>query len=302
MSDDLASLEEIAKAIVDSGAAEIRDVDGGEEPFVYTTGNRGPGYLMIKGLVGQPETLKYLTKQLAHRVVGSAEFDFHKRVGGAEFDFIEGNATGGMIPGWQLRNDISDILGREIPFCYLRGSRKQGGHGELITGNRNNPLIHKGNKVLIVEELVNYAETTSNAAVAFREAGYVVSDAACIFSYDHRESNAKLKENNVNLISLITLPQFLGAAEERKLFPQKAIDSYKNFIKDPLEWQLNRWLVIPSGLPDDGEVEMHTKPKGSVEEALKRGYSMKILGFEEAIERGAPEGKVKEGIVYWAKE
>ncbi len=74
---------------------------------------------MVKGLVGQPEVLKFLTRNLDYKVIDEAEFDF-----------IEGNATGGMIPGWQLRNDVSDILGREVPFCYLRGSRKEGGYGE----------------------------------------------------------------------------------------------------------------------------------------------------------------------------
>src|SRR3990167_735411 len=185
--------DEIASTIINAGAISIRDVDSGELPFVYSTGNRGPGYLMIKGLVGQPAVLKKLTKSLAYKVIQEAKFDF-----------IEGNATGGMIPGWQLRNDVSDILGKEIPYCYLRGSRKEGGHGELITGNSNNPLIKPGMKALVVEELVNYAGTTGNAAEEFRAAGYPVSHAACILSYDHQQSNARLEEKGITLVPLIT--------------------------------------------------------------------------------------------------
>lgn len=271
-----ASLEEVAKRIIDSGAVEIKDVDGGEEPFVYTTGNRGPGYLMIKGLVGQPAVLKFLTKELAYKVVDEAEFDF-----------IEGNATGGMIPGWQLRNDVSDILGREIPFCYLRGSRKEGGHGELITGDRNNPLIRQGMRALVVEELVNYAGTTGNAAEEFRAAGYPVSHATCIFSYDHGESNARLKEKGITLVPLITLPQLLDTSEANGLIPQGSIQSYRDFLSDPLGWQLSRNLVVPSD---------------TANRAIEKGYAMRELSEQEALERGAPSGKLKEGIVYWAKE
>lgn len=284
-------LEEVAKKIIDSGAVEIRDVDGGQEPFVYTTGNRGPGYLMIKGLVGQPDVLKFLTGQLAHKVVDKAEFDF-----------IEGNATGGMIPGWQLRNDVSKLLGKEVPFCYLRGSRKEGGHGELITGNRNNPLIEQGMRALVVEELVNYAGTTGNAAVEFREAGYPVSHAACILSYDHSGSNARLKEKDVTLVSLITLPQLLDISEADKLIPQNSIQSYRDFLEDPLIWQLSRGLVVPGGIPKVGEVEGSIIPKDSAKEALERGHNMKELNQQEALTRGAPSGKLEEGIVYWAKE
>ncbi len=271
-----ASIGEIGKTILDSGQVEIRDVDGGQEPFVYTTGNRGPGYIMIKGLVGQPEILKFLTGQLAQKVVKEAEFDF-----------IEGNATGGMVPGWQLRNDVSEILGKEVPYCYLRGSRKEGGHGELITGDSNNPLIHKGMYALVVEELVNYARTTSNAAVAFRDAGYRVSHAASLLSYDHPESNARLEEKRVSLVTLITLPRLLDVGEEKGKLSKGGIKCYREFLKDPLLFQLKRGYVVPE-----------ETAKG----AIKRGFSMRELGKKEAISMGAPIGKLKEGIVYWAQE
>ena len=270
------SLDQVTMEIINAGAMDVRDVDGGQEPFVYTTGNRGPGYLMIKGLVGQPEVLKFLIKQLAHKVVKEAKFDF-----------INGNATGGMIPGWQLRNDVSEILGREVPFCYLRGSRKEGGHGELITGDRNNPLIEKGMYALIVEELVNYAGTTGNSAEEFRRAGYLVSHGACIISYDHLESNKRLEEKEVTLVSLITLPQLLDCAEENGAISKEAIASYRAFLADPTEWQLQRGLVIP---------------KASAEKAIEKGYAMRTLESEEALELGAPQGKINEGVIYCAQE
>lgn len=230
---------------------------------------------MIKGLVGQPEVLKFLTRDLAHKVIEEAEFDF-----------IEGNATGGMVPGWQLRNDISDILGREIPFCYLRGSRKEGGHGELITGDKNNSLILHGMRALVFEELVNYAGTTGNAAEEFRAAGYLVSHAACILHYDNPQANQRLKEKKVTLIPLITLPKLLDVAEADKLIPQESIKSYRDFLQDPVRWQLSRDLVIP---------------EDSARIAMERGINMQELSTEEAIRLGAPEGKIKE-VVYWAQD
>ncbi len=276
MTENLASLEEIAQEIIGAGAVSIHNVDDGEDIFIYSTGNRGPGYVMIKGLVGQPEVLKFLTKNLALRVIDEAEFDF-----------IEGNATGGMVPAWQLRNDVSDITGKQIPYCYLRGSRKEGGHGELITGDGNNPLIKKGMRALVVEELVNYAGTTGNAAEEFRAAGYPVSHAACILFYDQPQAKERLREKGVSLVSLITLPQLLNVAESASLIPKKAIDSYRSFLQDSLAWQLNRGLVIPAD---------------SAKKAIEQGYDMKELSSEESLILGAPAGKVKEGIVYWRKK
>ena len=114
MNDQRAGLEEIATKIIESGQVQIRDVDRGEKPFDYTSGNRGPGYLQIKGLVGQPDTFVFLIRQLAHKVIREAKFDF-----------VNGNVTGGAIPGWELSRQVSDILGETIPNTYLRGSKKQ---------------------------------------------------------------------------------------------------------------------------------------------------------------------------------
>ena len=231
---------------------------------------------MIKGLVGQPEVLKFLTRNLAHKVIKEAEFDF-----------IEGNATGGMIPLWQLRNDVSDILGKEIPFAYLRESRKEGGHKELITGDQNNHLINLGMKVLVGEELVNYAGTIGNATEIFRSAGYLVSHGACILSYDHPQSNARLKEKNVSLVSLITLPKILDVSESSRLFSQKSIESYRDFLKDPIKWQLSRNLVVPTD---------------TAKKAIEKGYSMRELNKDEALQKGAPAGKIKESVIYWTQD
>ena len=271
-----ADLVQIAKKIIDSGAVDVRNVDAGEKPFVYSSGNRGPGYVMIKGLVGQPEVLKFLVRELAHKVVEQAKFDF-----------IEGNATGGMVPAWQLRNDISEIVGREIPYCYLRGSRKEGGHGELITGNGNNPLIKQGMSVLVVEELVNYAETTCNAAVEFRKAGYPVSHAACILNYNHEEAQTRLAAAKVNLVHLIALPELLEIAEAENWLPKAGINSYKQSLADPIEWQLSRGFVIP------------TK---SAQTAIAKGRKMVKLSPADALAKGAPEDRLRIGDEYWEQQ
>jgi|GEM_PF-1157502 len=275
-----ASIEEVAKTIFASGAVEIRDVDSGEEPFVYSTGNRGPGYVMIKGLVGQPKVLNFLSRQLAHKIAPLYQ---------KEFEFIEGNATGGMVPAWQLRIELERVLGLEegtIPYNYLREARKSGGHGELITGKGNNPLIIDGMPVLVFEELVNYAGTTTNAARIFREEGHPVTHVGCILTYDHAESNQKLKEAGLILDSAITLPQLLDYVESTKAKSPEAVRSYRGFLASTVDWQLQRNLVIPA---DSAKV------------ATEKGHKMRELSTEEALSLGAPAGKIKEGIVYWAQ-
>lgn len=231
------NLEKIGLAIINAGGLDIRDVDGGEEPFLYSSGNRGPGYVMIKGLVGQPSILKYLTGQLAHKIVDE---EIYK-----EFDFIAGNATGGMIPGWQLRNDLEELTKREVPYVYVRETRKLGGHKELITGNRKNPLIKPGDRALVFEELVNFAETTTNSAIVLREAGYNADVAGTILNYENPKAQELLDKTKVTLTHLIGLPDLLDVAEETSGFNAGAVQSYRDFLANPVKWQLDRGYELP---------------------------------------------------------
>jgi orotate phosphoribosyltransferase len=272
--------EQIALAIIGSGAVEIRDVDNGEKPFVYSSDNQGPGYVMVKGQVGQRQVMKFLTAQLALKVAP---------LYGKGFDFIEGNATGGMVPAWQLTDDVERVLGMpegSIPYTYLRGSRKEGGHGELITGNRNNPHIKKGMRALVVEELVNFAETTTNAAQVYRDDGYPVTDAACILSYDHPSSNKRLAEAGVALTSLITLPRVLDMGEATGAIPSQAAKAYREFLADPVKFQLSRgWPV----------------PEKTAKEAMARGYTMEQAAYDVALAAGAPKERLDKGVQFFVQ-
>jgi len=203
----------------------LRNVAAGEEPYVYSSGNKGPGYLMVKGLVSQRVLLKALCFELALKV----------RDIFPDVDYVAGNATGGMIPAWVLAEALSDVLGREVPYFYVRGTRKEGGLGEQITGDKQNSAFFiPGRKGLVLEELVNYAETTSNSAVVQRDAGYEVKHAATLVFYDHANANVKLFQNGLKLCYLYTVEQLLSLAEQT--FERQVVEDYRHFLKDPTGW------------------------------------------------------------------
>lgn len=229
---EVLSQGKICRLIIEAGAVEIRDVDAGEEPFLYSSGNYGPGYVMIKGLVGQERVFKTLTEQLALRIVDK----------NVNFDFIAANATGGMVPGYQLREDLQRLTGRKIPYVYVRNTRKLGGHNDIVTGAANNPEISKGDTALVVEELVNFSQTTANSAIALREEGYPVHSAATILYYANPQALERLAENDINLYSLTTLPILLEVGLQEGFFSPGAIASYRDFLKDPKGWQAVRGI------------------------------------------------------------
>lgn len=222
--------ERIGLEIIKANAMEIRDVDNGEDAFLYASGNYGPGYVSIKNLVGRKRIIKLAALNLAIKISEKAPY----------LDFIAGNVTGGIIPAWLLSEYLGSILGRTVPFVYIRETRKKGGQKELITGITNNPEISPTANGLVVEELVNFAQTTCHGADALREAGYEVTNAACILFYNNPEAIKSLAKEKIEMVYLITLPQLLEVAEKHGTHSAKAINGYREFLKNPLGWQAKR--------------------------------------------------------------
>ncbi len=224
-------IKEAVLKVLEAKAVEIRDVDAGAEPFLYTSGNWGPGYVSIKNLVGRKTIIKLLIQQLGMRVAKKAP----------QLEFVAGKATGGIIPGWLLSESLESLLGRTVPFVYLRKIKKKEGQ-ELITGIANNPEIRPGANGLVVEELVNFAGTICSGAKTLRDAGYEVTHAACVMFYNNPEAIRVLQEARIEMVYLFTLHQLLKIAEENQTYSQRAIEGYREFLKDPFGWQAKRGL------------------------------------------------------------
>lgn len=222
----------VSKLILDAGALDIRDINSGQEPFLYSSGNYGPGYVNIKGLVGRQEVFKTLTEQCALKLADEE----------ADFYFIAANATGGMVPGYQVREDYQRLTGRDIPYIYVRNTRKIGGHQEYTTGLTGNPEIPEGSRPLIFEELVNFAQTTCNSKKVLEEEGYIATHAGTLLHYENPEAVKRITEEGLTLIWVARLNRVLEVAADTGTFSSRSIDDYLEFLKNPKAWQEARGL------------------------------------------------------------
>src|SRR3989344_1219569 len=101
-------IEETGLMVLEAKAVDIRNVPLrvtneevdklplGNQPFLYASGNWGPGYVMIKGLVGRKNIIKSLIRPLAQKIAERVHY----------VDFIAGNVSGGIIPGWLLSEEL----------------------------------------------------------------------------------------------------------------------------------------------------------------------------------------------------
>ena len=241
-----ATLSRLALAILKAGTLELRAVPENvandevanlppnQQPFLYASGNWGPGYFMIKDLVGNKTLIRSLGRYLAFKIAEKWP---------TGIDVVAGNVTGGMIPGWLISEELEVLFGKQVPFVYIRELRKTGGQKELITGCRNNPEIISGANVLDMEELVNFAQTIISGAASLREAGFACTMSACILYYDNPVANENLAKADIEMVSLLTVPKVIEVANQFKTHPKELLDNYSDFLKNPLQWQADRGLT-----------------------------------------------------------
>jgi len=135
------------EAILRANAMEIRDIDGGEKPFLYASGWSGPGYILIKAMVSQ-DFFRRLTLLLAIKLAPKA----------TNATFVAGNVTGGVIPGWLLSQYLELLLNWEMQFLYVKGTRFRGEVAEnpvMVVNKKHLERMAQGLSVAAIETLPN---------------------------------------------------------------------------------------------------------------------------------------------------
>ena len=224
--------QDTAQKILSAGGLLIRDIAGGEEPFSYTSGNRGPGYCNIKNLVGQQFILREIVSYLLSKITSS-------------FDAIAANDSGGTIFGWELCSQREHSDDKLYGFVRVNLSQKKHGLLEQIIGAVDNPLIKEGTRFLLVDDVVNFATTMVESAELLRSRKYVVANACAVVDYENPVGHQRLRDAGITLTSAITLRSLLSVAEEKKKFPKDLIDDYRAFLDDPKFWQLSQGIIPP---------------------------------------------------------
>ncbi|KHF38088.1 orotate phosphoribosyltransferase [Halalkalibacter okhensis] len=199
--------EQIAKHLLDIGAVHLRPND----PFTWTSGMKSPIYCDNRLTLSYPAVRKDIIK------------GFVTLLEKMDVDVIAGTATAG-IPHAALLADQVDL-----PMIYVRGSAK--GHGKQ---NQIEGKIEKGQKVVLVEDLISTGGSVIQAAEALRESGAEVVAIVAIFTYEFQKAYDALKEADLPTHVLTSYSTLLTVAKEQ------------GTITDDQEQRLNEWRKDPT--------------------------------------------------------
>lgn len=185
-------------------------------PFTWSSGWKSPVYCDNRLALSYPSIRTKIKENLAEAV--SLNYP--------EAQCIAGVATAG-IPQGAL---VADHL--QLPFVYVRPKPKEHGMGNLIEGK-----IEKGQKVVLVEDLISTGGSSLKAAQAMKEAGFKVIGMVAIFTYGFDIAEKSFAEANVPLTCLSDFNHLLKQAVKSNYLDENQLVYVKSWRLDPGHWK-----------------------------------------------------------------
>ena len=182
--------KDIAESLLEIKAVSLSP----NNPFTWTSGIHSPIYCDNRLTLSYPEIRRKIAAGLAEIITNQFP----------GCDLIAGTATAG-IPhaAW-----VSELL--NLPMCYVRSKAK--GHGK---GNQIEGKAEKGQKVVVVEDLISTGGSVITAVEALREAGCEVLGVVSIFTYELQKGREKMQKADVTVFSLTDYSTLVEVARKK---------------------------------------------------------------------------------------
>ncbi len=187
-----------------------------ETPFTWSSGLKSPVYCDNRLTLAHPPVRRRIAEGFAEVIRAHA-----LRPG-----VIAGTATAGIPHAAWLAERL------DLPMAYVRSKAK--GHGRE---NRIEGRVEKGQRAVLVEDLVSTGGSALGAVEALRTAGAEVAAVVAIFSYGLGEAERRFTEAGVKLRTLTDFEALLAVAEAEERLPANAVETLRAWRRDPEAWQ-----------------------------------------------------------------
>jgi orotate phosphoribosyltransferase len=187
-----------------------------EKPFTWSSGWKSPIYCDNRLSLSYPQ----IRRSIRDGLVKAIRENFFT------VESIAGVATAGIAQGALVADSL------DVPFLYVRPKPKDHGMENLIEGK-----VVKGQKVVVVEDLVSTGGSSLKAVQALREAGFEVLGMVSIFNYGFDIATRNFYEANTSLISLSDYNSLLKYALDQKDITEDQLTSLKAWRVDPSGWR-----------------------------------------------------------------
>ena len=183
-----------------------------DEPFTWASGIKSPVYCDNRLILSAPEVRTRVESAIAETV----------RRAYPEAEALMGTSTAGIAHA----AIAAQMLG--LPMGYVRASAKDHGRNNQIEGR-----LEKGQKVVVIEDLISTGGSVIDVVNVLRENGAEVLGIVSIFTYGMQKGLDRLAAAQVKNISLTDFDAIAEVAAEQNYIRREDIARLIAFRNDP---------------------------------------------------------------------
>ena len=183
-----------------------------DEPFTWASGIKSPVYCDNRLTLTAPAVRSDVENALAETI--KREYP--------EAEVLMGTSTAGIAHA----AITAHILG--MPMGYVRSGAKDHGRANQIEGK-----LEKGQKVVVVEDLISTGGSVIECVDVLREAGAEVLGVVSIFTYGMKKGLVRLEEANVKNVSLTNFDVIAEIAAEENYIRKEDVARLIAFRNNP---------------------------------------------------------------------
>ncbi len=200
--------KKVAEALLNIEAVFLRP----EEPFTWASGIKSPVYCDNRLILTAPEARDIVENAIANTVKEKYP----------EADVLMGTSTAGIAHA-AIAAHILDM-----PMGYVRSGAKDHGRNNRIEGK-----LEKGQKVVVIEDLISTGGSAIEVVEALREAGAEVLGIVSIFTYGMQKGIDRMAAANVENTSLTDFDTIAEVAAETGYIKKEDVDKLIAFRNNP---------------------------------------------------------------------
>ncbi|WP_067728357.1 orotate phosphoribosyltransferase [Oceanobacillus damuensis] len=193
----MALKDELARDLLKIKAVQINP----ENYFTWTSGIKSPIYCDNRLTMSYPEIRKKISEAFVEKIAAMEE----------KPEVIAGCATAGIPHAAWLAERLN------LPMVYVRSKPKGHGKGNQIEGE-----IKKGQKVLVIEDLISTGGSSIESVKALMDAGGDVLGVIAIFTYGLQKAAGNFEAEGIPVDTITNFDELVDALVEDGMFNEEA--------------------------------------------------------------------------------
>jgi len=187
-----------------------------QEPFTWASGWKSPIYCDNRRVLGFPYVRDFIKSEMCNVIF--EQFP--------DVELLAGVATAGIAWGAMAADQL------KLPYIYVRPQPKAHGLGNQIEG-----FFEKGQKTVIIEDLISTGKSSLQVVEVAKNAGLEVVGMVSIFTYGFTQAADAFAKKGIQLISLTNYEQILQLSIDKGIVNSDLQNTLLNWRNDPANWQ-----------------------------------------------------------------